>query len=1131
MKSLVVLSATIHAILFSSVLQAQRIVQDIQPHAHTPLEVTSGSARFVGPYDQAQKLRLAFALKTPKPDEEKKFLDALYTPGSPEYHKFLTAKEWNESFSPSAADEQAVVDWAQSQGLAITNRYPNRLMVDVEAPVAQIQRVFGININQYQVNSRVAFSNDRDPVIPAPVSGIIASIVGLNNVQVLRPHSNLKKQLSYPDYAEGPSVALGPEFHANGDRKKLMEAMAEKKNGARPALTTDGILEPTDLYGASAYDLLALSNLGHCCNPNNNPGGSPPETSIAILSIGSINMSDIQGFQKQYPYVASNVSVIHVDGTSTTEDGEGTLDVEWAMTMGNSFDTSADTAHVYLYEGANTSHLTFLHLYERMLTDGLARVMSTSWGGAELFVSTPDDMTSENEVLSAMSGQGWTLVAASDDRGSVADCAHVIPDFPASSPNVIAAGGTTLSLNSDSTFNSEIGWVGGDFAGACSENAGGSGGGTSSFFGVPFYQAFLGEIPAVRTVPDLALNANTPQVIFLDGELQSATGTSIVAPEIAGFSAQENAYLLFLQTHGVHCFGNHACAPIGNANFPIYAEQQHAPNYAPHYPFYDITSGCASNDITINSPQLIFYCASPGYDMVTGLGSFNMLQLAWAINYDAAGDLGPPQVEFTGPPTNAWYKTDQSVALGFFDTTQNINAAIGLAGFSLAWDHDPAPESFSEPTPGSTDAFYHGPAFPNQDRGIMILSQAGQGCHTVNAKAWDNAGTPSGLLTYGPLCYDTIPPVTSATLSGATTNGVFTSRVVLKLPATDAGSGVASTMYSRNGGKSYVAYTGPVTLSNPGTYIVNYFSKDVAQNVEVVKIKMFTIRSSTTTRVTSSLNPSIYAGTVTLTASITPATGTAPTGAVTFKDGSSTLGTASLSGGKANFATAALTAGSHSITAVYGGSAGDSASTSAAFTETVNRAPTTTSVSSSLNPSSFGKSVALKATILPVLGGSPLGGTVTFKDGSTALGTASISGTTNTATFSTSALGAGRHSITAIYSGGPNRLGSTSPVITETVNRAATSTAVVSSLNPATHGSAITFTATVTPPSGIAVSGTVTFKDGTATLGTGSVNTSTHKATFTTFGLVVGSHQITAGYGGTANLSGSTSAAITQVIR
>jgi Big-like domain-containing protein len=381
--------------------------------------------------------------------------------------------------------------------------------------------------------------------------------------------------------------------------------------------------------------------------------------------------------------------------------------------------------------------------------------------------------------------------------------------------------------------------------------------------------------------------------------------------------------------------------------------------------------------------------------------------------------------------------------MGFFDTTQNVNAAIGVAGFSLAWDHDPAPESFSEPTPGSTDAFYHGPAFPNQDRGVLILSQAGQGCHTANAKAWDNAGTSSGLLTYGPLCYDTIAPLTTAMLSGTSSGGVFTSSVVVKLSATDAGK-LASTMYSLNG-STPLSYAAPVTISTPGRYTLSYFSKDSAGNIEAAKSKTFTIRSSTTTRLTSSLNPSTYARSVTLTATVTPAAGAPPTGTVTFKDGSSTLGTASLTGGKAIFATAGLAAGSHIITAVYVGGANDSGSTSAAFAETVNRAPTTTSVSSSLNPSSFGKSVALKATIVPVLGGPPVGGTVTFKDGSTVLGTASISGTTDTATFSTSALRAGSHSITAIYSGGPNRLGSTSPAITETVNKAATSIAVVSS--------------------------------------------------------------------------------------
>src|SRR5262249_41292522 len=153
---------------------------------------------------------------------------------------------------------------------------------------------------------------------------------------------------------------------------------------------------------------------------------------------------------------------------------------------------------------------------------------------------------------------------------------------------------TTLFLNSDGTYNREVAWTGGTFSGACVDNIGGGGGGFSAFWGVPFYQAFLGLVPSVRTVPDISLNAGFAQAIFLDGELTFAAGTSIVAPELAGFFAQENAYLLFLQSNGHLCFSGVACAPMGNANFPIYSEQMHAPGYAPHYPFYDIRVGCAS---------------------------------------------------------------------------------------------------------------------------------------------------------------------------------------------------------------------------------------------------------------------------------------------------------------------------------------------------------------------------------------------------------------------------------------------------------------------------------------------------------------------------------------------------------
>lgn len=286
------------SLTLATLLHSQTNTPIAQPTRHTPPEVVNHSAQMLGPYNTAQKLRFAIGLKPPKLDEEQKFVRALYTRGSPEYRKFLTAEQWNARFSPSAADEQAVVDWATEQGLTISKRYPNRLLVDVEAPVAQIQKAFGVTINRYQLNGDAIFSNDRDPVIPDSISHVVTGVFGLNNIPVVRPHSNIgKKHLTYPDYAEGPVSEQTTAIRVNGDRAKLAEALAKKKNkGPSPAIDLFGFYDPTDLMGEGAYDLLALSGLGHCCNPNGSPSGGAKETSIAILSFGAIKQSDITGF-------------------------------------------------------------------------------------------------------------------------------------------------------------------------------------------------------------------------------------------------------------------------------------------------------------------------------------------------------------------------------------------------------------------------------------------------------------------------------------------------------------------------------------------------------------------------------------------------------------------------------------------------------------------------------------------------------------------------------------------------------------------------------------------------------------------------------------------------------------------
>ena len=292
-------------------------------------------------------------------------------------------------------------------------------------------------------------------------------------------------------------------------------------------------------------------------------------------------------------------------------------------------------------------------------------------------------------------------------------------------------------------------------------------------------------------------------------------------------------------------------------------------------------------------------------------------------------------------------------------------------------------------------------------------------------------------------------------------------------------------------------------------------------------------QAGTTTSVAASPSSSVYGQSVTFTATIgvvMPGAGT-PTGSVTFMDGSTTLGTGTLNGtGTASFTTSDLAIGSHAITAVYGGDGNFTTSSSNAASQIVNQASTTTTLAASPSSMTYGQSVTFTATIGVVApgAGTPTG-SVEFFDGTTPIGTTPLSG--STAAVSTAALSAGTHSITAQYRGDGNFSSSTSSPATVPVRMASTTTKLSSSASTLVFGQSVTFSATigvVAPGAGVPT-GSVTFKDGATTLGTGALN-STNQATFATTTLAVGSHTITAVYGGDPNFSGSTSAALAQTV-
>ena len=292
---------------------------------------------------------------------------------------------------------------------------------------------------------------------------------------------------------------------------------------------------------------------------------------------------------------------------------------------------------------------------------------------------------------------------------------------------------------------------------------------------------------------------------------------------------------------------------------------------------------------------------------------------------------------------------------------------------------------------------------------------------------------------------------------------------------------------------------------------------------------------ATTTVVTSNRNPSANIGqNITFTATVRPVTGTGiPAGTVQFNiDGANVGGALTLNAtGRATYSITAATlgAGSHNIIATYSGSAIFAMSGSATFVQVVNQAASTTTVTSNRNPASvFGQSVTFTARVQPVAAT----GTVQFTIDGSPVGGPVVLDATGRATLVTSTLAVGSHTISAAYSGNTNYTASVG-AITRPVNKANSRTVVTTSGSPATFGTTVVFTATVSavaPGAGIPT-GTVQFRIDGANVGAPVVLNPSGQATYATSTLTVGLHTASAVYSGDAGFNTSTSANRNQRIQ
>jgi alpha-tubulin suppressor-like RCC1 family protein len=289
--------------------------------------------------------------------------------------------------------------------------------------------------------------------------------------------------------------------------------------------------------------------------------------------------------------------------------------------------------------------------------------------------------------------------------------------------------------------------------------------------------------------------------------------------------------------------------------------------------------------------------------------------------------------------------------------------------------------------------------------------------------------------------------------------------------------------------------------------------------------------AATYTSVTSFTNHSVVAQSVTFTATVIPRTAT---GTMQIMADGKPFGVAvTLSNGSATSSgITSLAPGNHVITALYSGDANNAPSIGLLpGGEIVQGVVTSTStaITSAVNPSEYGQSVTFTATVTP----GTANGTVQFIVDGTAFGNAVTIVNGSASSSSITSLAPGKHVIAALYNGDSNDAPSSGLLPGgQTVQAAvtATSTFLTSSLNPAKYGQAVTFTATVIPgPMATeVVTGTVTFKDGDVVLATRSLD-GLGQATFTTSGLLVNRHTITAVYNGNTSFAASTGI-FTQIV-
>jgi pseudomonalisin len=552
------------------------------------------NATELGALSSTTPLHIGVGLKMQNAALVQPTLKRMLTPGDPLYGTSLTVAQFVNQFGPTAAQVEAVENYLSSYGFKNLAVSDNSLLVEADGTAGQAEAAFNTSLTSFTQNGKTIFANLRDAQVPASLSNTVVAVLGLNNISALHPDI-----FKYTDPCTAPACPTPDASNEEYGAQQYQIAYDAAYPGATPTATN---LKQKVTPGCStAIGIITEGDLGSVSPKSPNGPGNPSASSTGVIH-------DLYLYEQLYKLPAVPVTIVNAGIASPDTSGAD----EWDLDTQTSTGIAQQVKALYLYVATSLTDSDIGLAINKAVSQNKVKAFNMSFGECEFLPYIDGAMLLDDEMFGEAALQGMTPFASADDNGSACPVlpTNGVPlsgppsvSYPASSPYVIAVGGTNLLTNTDFTYDYEIAWEGG-------------GGGVSGFETSPFWQTYTGSgsvdiVPSAeagqRGVPDVAMCAGGTGLaicsanIYVGGATELVGGTSLSSPLSVGSwarieSSHENK--------------------LGFAGPLIYqlANGAGTAPAAPSSPYF--------NDVTLGANG--YGVALPGYDYTTGIGSWDI---------------------------------------------------------------------------------------------------------------------------------------------------------------------------------------------------------------------------------------------------------------------------------------------------------------------------------------------------------------------------------------------------------------------------------------------------------------------------------------------------------------------------